>query len=158
MTAQSGTVSGAAALRQDSPRLDPFPPPPPRPVAHHRRCSGASRVLWVHPTSSRRTSPSYPFGSRRGPPPPFGPKGGSGRRRDLPASASGGVFLLVRCLRACMGSQTTRSPAGSRDGEPADVAFRRTQAVGAPEKNVFEARYPARTYPCQRFDHALTGM
>jgi hypothetical protein len=29
--------------------------------------------------------------------------------------------------------------------------------VGAPEMGSFAAQYPARTYPCQRFDAALAG-
>ena len=30
-------------------------------------------------------------------------------------------------------------------------------SVGTPEEGSFAAEYPARTYPCQRFDAALTG-
>ena len=68
------------------------------------------------------------------------------RTRDLPASEPKAWPSLVRCLCACMGSQTPRSPDGSCDDDPPGVAFRRTQAVGTPDR-IFEARYPARTYP-----------
>ena len=32
----------------------------------------------------------------------------------------------------------------------------RRDDVGTPEHKVFEAQYPARTFPCQRFDDDLT--
>jgi hypothetical protein len=30
--------------------------------------------------------------------------------------------------------------------------------VGVPEKDIFAAEYPARTFPCQRFAAALTSV
>ena len=32
-----------------------------------------------------------------------------------------------------------------------------SSSVGVPEEGTFAAQYPARTYPCQRFDAVLAG-
>ena len=132
-----------------SPWPDPFPPSPPQPMAHHQPCSETSQVLWACPTSRIRSSPSFSFRIHGADLAKTKPNPGSpGFRTEV-------ICLLVRCLRACMGSQTTRSPGGSRDGDPPGVAFQRSEVVGTPDENVFEAQYPARTYPCQRFESIL---
>ena len=64
----------------------------------------------------------------------------------------------ARCFRACSGSQTARGPLASHDSDALGVAFRlspRRRHPGVVQN--FAARYPACTYPCQRFASALAG-
>src|SRR5438105_2193530 len=74
------------------------------------------------------------------------------RTRDLP--------VLVRSVSVrALGSQTSQDPGAPCDDGAPGVAFRIYAERRHPEakKKSFAAQYPAHTYPCQRFDAALTG-
>ena len=51
----------------------------------------------------------------------------------------------------CTGSPTTQGPLATRDNAASDIAFRTYDRVGTLDNGVFEAQYPARVHPCQRF-------
>jgi hypothetical protein len=49
-------------------------------------------------------------------------------------------------------------PATPRLCGVAGVAFRRSEGLGTWFIGTFAAQYPAYTFPCQRFGHALAGV
>jgi hypothetical protein len=64
----------------------------------------------------------------------------------------------ARCFGACSGSATARNSETLRDsGAHLMVPSVYPKSVGVPECVSFAAQYPARTFPCQRFDVVLAN-
>jgi hypothetical protein len=118
-----GPESGVRYARASSPRPDPFPPPPPPPVPG--RCSAASQVQGVWPTSRVRTSAAYvlrlPGASAR----PACPQAGAGspgsRARRFPyvqGVSDGAGSLRVSRYRRVHSVGTPEWPPLARRGAP----------------------------------------
>ena len=108
-------------------------------------CSLLSSLLCRRQTSSRRTSSAYGLSPSR-----CGPSGFT--RWDGPKTSqvpAGGV-------RACMGSQTPRSPTAPRHYGAPDVAFDHKKSLGTSNHIIFVAQYPAHTRRYRRFTGILT--
>jgi len=134
-------VSGTRFAVAGSLWPDLFPSSPPLPVA--RLCSETSQVLQVCPTSTsvhhRRSSLDFPM-----------------RPKATAALANlGSPGSHARCLRTCSGSLTARDSGTPRDIGAPDGPSAFSYSVGVPEEETYAAEYPARTFPCQRFDAAL---
>ena len=138
----SGTVPGIRPQLTDSPWPDPFPPPTPPLVA--QLCSPASPVLWACPTSPVR--PSVAFALR------------------LPTTPQGAIplgkleisrFSCKMCPCMLGVSDYVGSPQAPRHW-PAGCCLPPSPRTSAPQSAVFEAQYPAYTFPCQRFARSLT--
>ena len=126
------------------PWLTPFSPSLP-PTAS-RPCSGTSSILRSHPTSSSRASSACGFRPFR-----------CGPQFHLLRATRGSPSSRVQSVLACMGSSTTPGRTDARALAPARVAFRFGSHRRHPGLLVFEAHYPARLSPYQRFDCSFAG-
>ena len=59
-------------------------------------------------------------------------------------------------VRACLGSQTPRSPTAPRHSGAPDVAFDHEKSLGTSDHIIFDAQYPAHTRRYRRFTGTLT--
>ena len=143
VTSESGAVSSTGYAAPHSPWPGRFPPPAPQAAATHSPCSQASQVLSASPTSRRRSSPSCSHRIH----------GADLAVRARPTTGPPG--FRARCFDACMGSTTTRGRRASRDSDARRVAFRTRERRRHPGPQTFAAQYPARTFPCQRFQGVL---
>ena len=144
MTRLPGSASGAWFAAPRSPWLTPFSPSPP-PTAG-RLCSRTSSIVRSHPTSSSRASSGYGFRPFR-----------CGPQFHLLRATRGSPSSRVQSVLACMGSSTTPGRTDARALAPAHVAFRFGSHRRHPGLLVFEAQYPARLSPCQRFARSFAG-
>ena len=106
----------------------------------------AQRTLWDCPTPWARSSPAYVLGL----PDASHHSIGGGRTQGLPVLVRG-VSVRARGLRP-RGTRTHLAISMRHGG-----AFRYPYGVGVPDLASFAAQYPARTYPCQRFEVVLAG-
>ena len=144
ITRLPGSESGTRHLQVGSPWPAPFPPSPPPPVS--RLCSGTSPVLRGCLTSRARPSSACVL---RLPDAASGP---------YPEANAGSPGSRARCFRACSGPLTARSPHRfSRKRATESCLPHKVTASALQSNTVFAAQYPARTFPCQRFDPALTS-
>ena len=83
------------------------------------------------------------------------PFGFSARTVPRARPTAGPPGFRATCFDACMGSTTTRGPGAPRDGGAPGIAFRVRERRRHPGCSSFAARYPARTFPCQRLPCGL---
>ena len=122
------------SCRPGSPRLAPFPPPPPQ----RSPCSAASSVLRGDPTSHARTSQAYGRSLSW-----------AARPRSAGRASVGSPGSRASRLPACEGSLTARGPPTARAFDAAgDVAFRSFGQRRHPETLISRLHSPACRYPC----------
>jgi hypothetical protein len=122
------------SCRPGSPRLAPFPPPPPQRLP----CSAASSVLRGDPTSHARTSQACGHGL------PW-----TARPRSAGRASVGSPGSRASRLPACEGSLTARGPPTARAYDAVgDVAFRSFGQRRHPETLISRLHSPACRYPC----------
>jgi hypothetical protein len=137
-----GSASGIRRPLAGSPQPAPFPPLSPQPCPG--RCSRASQVLWSCPTSRIRSSAPYALrASCRGLQDHFADERGISRFPNITFPCVLGVSDHGELSRA---SRLT-----ARLIWPSTGLGRCQRSQGG----LFEIPYPARRFPCQRFDLAL---
>ena len=95
----------------NSPWPNPFPPPAPQGCLPPALCSWASPVLWVCPTSRRRSSRPFSFWIL------------PADRAYMARPTTGSPGFRATCFHACMRSATARGPCPSRDNDAHGIAF-----------------------------------
>ena len=145
----SGSASGACCVRASSPRPASLAPSPPPPVPRLRPAT--SSLLRGCLTSRIRSSPAYVLWTSR-----------CGLRHLRSQTDVGSPGSRVGWFRACLGSPTAQGPFAPRALGSKGVAFRfrqRRRHPGrpglTPQGVDFAARWPARTFPCQRFGDGI---
>ena len=78
------------------------------------------------------------------------------RTKTLPGNMDA-PRVSTQGVRTCMGSLTPRGSSASHQNDACDVAFDRSESLGAPDHRLFGAHSPAHPYRYRRFACPLTG-